>query len=106
VPPTTTGAPPPWPFFAPPDQQVPPYGRQPAEAPPPPGAPVPPAPPADVPLPAEAPQPQASGPAYATYNRDGKFVDPAGGGTGVLTAGANQRPAENWVDLMLDPRQV
>jgi phospholipid/cholesterol/gamma-HCH transport system substrate-binding protein len=106
VPPNNNGAPPPWPFFAPPDQQVPPYGRQPAEAPPPPGAPVPPAPPADVPLPAEAPQPQASGPAYATYDRDGKFVDPAGGGTGVLTAGANQRPAENWVDLMLDPRQV
>lgn len=103
VPPNDTGAPLPWPFFAPPDQQVPPYGRQPADAAPPPGAPVP---PADAPLPAEAPQPQARGPAYATYDRDGTFVDPAGGGTGVLTAGADQRPAENWVDLMLDPRQV
>lgn len=103
VPPNDTGAPLPWPFFAPPDQQVPPYGRQPADAAPPPGAPVP---PADAPLPAEAPQPQARGPAYATYDRDGTFVDPAGGGTGVLTAAADQRPAENWVDLMLDPRQV
>lgn len=109
VPPSDNGAPLPWPFFAPPDQQVPPYGRQPADAPPPPVPPVPPAdapPPADPPLPAEAAAPQASGPAYATYDQDGKFVDPAGGGTGVLTAGANQRPAENWVDLMLDPRQA
>jgi phospholipid/cholesterol/gamma-HCH transport system substrate-binding protein len=103
LPPTDNGAPPPWPFFAPPDQQVPPYG-QPAPG----GALVPPgAPPApDVPLPAEAPQPQASGPAYATYDQNGTFVDPAGG-TGVYTPGsAKQSAAENWVDLMLDPRQA
>jgi phospholipid/cholesterol/gamma-HCH transport system substrate-binding protein len=105
VPPNDNGAPPPWPFFAPPDQQVPPYGQ------PAPGAPAPPAPQdappvPDAPLPAEAPQPQASGPAYATYDQNGTFVDPAGG-TGVYTPGsAKQSPAENWVDLMLDPRQV
>ncbi|HNM86565.1 MAG: MCE family protein [Mycobacterium sp.] len=91
---------PPWPFYAPNDQIVPPYARQPANTPPPPAEVPPPAP-----LPAEAPQ--ASGPAYATYDQDGKFVDPAGGGSGVLTAAAaDQRPAENWVDLMLGPRQA
>jgi phospholipid/cholesterol/gamma-HCH transport system substrate-binding protein len=108
VPPNDNGAPPPWPFFAPPDQNVPPYAQ------PAPDAPAPPAPPApqdapqapDAPLPAEAPQPQASGPAYATYDQNGTFVDPAGG-TGVYTPGsAKPSPAENWVDLMLDPRQV
>lgn len=92
VPPNDNGPPPPWPFFAPQDQIVPPYAR--------------PAPPPDAPLPAEAPQPQASGPAYATYDKNGTFIDPAGG-TGVYTPGsATQSPAENWVDLMLDPRQV
>ncbi len=104
VPPSenTGNPPPPWPFFAPGDQIVPPYARQPADAPPA-SAGVPP----EAPLPAEAPAPQASGPAYATYDQDGRFIDPAGGGSGVLSAaGANQRPAENWVDLMLDPRQV
>ncbi|OBF13386.1 MCE family protein [Mycobacterium sp. ACS4331] len=108
VPPNDNGAPPPWPFFAPQDQIVPPYARQPADAPPPPAAPpAETAPPADGPLPAEAPAPQASGPSYATYDQDGKFVDPNGGGTGVLTSAAeNHRPAESWVDLMLDPRQV
>jgi phospholipid/cholesterol/gamma-HCH transport system substrate-binding protein len=101
VPPNDNPPAPPWPFFAPPDQIVPPYARQPADAPPAVG----PAP--GAPLPAEAATPQASGPAYATYDRDGKFVDPVGGGAGVLTAaGADPRPAENWVDLMLDPRQV
>ena len=91
---------PPWPFYAPNDQIVPPYARQPANTPPPPAEVPPPAP-----LPAEAPQ--ASGPAYATYDQDGKFVDPAGGGSGVLTAAAaDQRPAENWVDVMLGPRQA
>jgi phospholipid/cholesterol/gamma-HCH transport system substrate-binding protein len=105
VPPNDNGAPPPWPFFAPPDQIVPPYAR------PAPDAPAPPAPQdapqaPEAPLPAEAPQPQASGPAYATYDKNGTFVDPAGG-TGVYTPGsAQQSPAENWVDLMLDPRQV
>ncbi len=107
VPPNDNGAPPPWPFFAPQDQVVPPYARQPADAPPPVAPPADPAPPADAPLPAEAPAPQASGPSYATYDQNGKFIDPNGGGTGVLTSAAeNYRPAESWVDLMLDPRQV
>jgi phospholipid/cholesterol/gamma-HCH transport system substrate-binding protein len=105
VPPNNNAPPPPWPFFAPPDQIAPPYGRP---APPPlPGAPAPPppapAPPAG-PLPAEAPMPMADGPAYATYDQDGTFIDPAGG-TGVYAAGDSKHtPAENWVDLMLDPR--
>lgn len=100
IPPNDNPPAPPWPFYAPNDQIVPPYARQPANTPPPPAEVPPPAP-----LPAEAPQ--ASGPAYATYDQDGKFVDPAGGGSGVLTAAAaDQRPAENWVDLMLGPRQA
>ena len=46
------------------------------------------------------------GPAIATYDKNGKFVDPAGG-TGVYAAGADKlAPAENWVDLMLAPRQA
>ena len=84
--------PPAWPFFSPPDQVVPPYGRP--APPPPPGAP----------LPAEAPI--AAGPSFATYDQNGKFIDPAGG-TGVLAAGTDKlAPAENWVDLMLAPRQA
>ena len=64
------------------------------------------APPADTPpLPAES-QPQAAGPAVATYDKNGKFVDPAGG-TGVFAGGTDTlAPAENWVDLMLAPRQA
>ncbi|OBE96527.1 mammalian cell entry protein [Mycolicibacterium elephantis] len=101
--------PPAWPFFAPPDHVVPPYGRT-----PPPGAPPAPPPPAgDVftppapnppPLPAEVPM--ASGAQFTTYDADGKFVDPAGG-TGVLADATDTlAPAENWVDLMLAPRQA
>lgn len=103
VPPNDNGPPPPLPFYAPPDQVVPPYGRT------PPAPPAPAAPPApDAPaLPAEATPPQASAPATATYDsRTGVFVDPAGG-TGVFAGGlANGASAENWVDLMLDPRKV
>jgi len=101
VPPNEPGPPPPpWPYFAPPDQVVPPYGRTPPEAPP---AVAP--PPADAPLPAESP-PLASGPGVVTYDQNGKFVDPAGG-TGVFAPGADKlAPAENWVDLMLAPRQA
>ena len=106
VPPNEPGMPPPWPFYAPPDQQVPPYGRP---------APPPPPPPADSPpLPAEEPmawghhppEGQGDGPAVTTYDQNGKFVDPAGG-TGVYAPGADKlAPAENWVDLMLSPRQA
>nr|WP_090342584.1 virulence factor Mce family protein [Mycolicibacterium malmesburyense]CRL73056.1 virulence factor Mce family protein [Mycolicibacterium malmesburyense] len=106
--------PPAWPFFSPPDQVAPPYGRTPP--PPPPGAvPPPPAPGAPAPppaggppLPAEAP-PMASspsGPRFTTYDQNGQFVDPEGG-TGVIAAATDKlAPAENWVDLMLAPRQA
>jgi phospholipid/cholesterol/gamma-HCH transport system substrate-binding protein len=52
-------------------------------------------------------QPQASGPSYATYDQNtGAFKDPAGG-TGIFAAGASGvSSAENWVDLMLDPRPM
>ncbi len=108
VPPNDGPPPPPWPYYAPPDQIVPPYGRTPP-GPPPGPAPTdnapPPAPP-PAPLPAEAPMPQASGPQYATYDKNGEFVDPDGG-TGVYAPGAAKlAPAENWVDLMLAPRQM
>ncbi|KAA0090353.1 virulence factor Mce family protein [Mycolicibacterium sp. P1-18] len=117
VPPNDNGPPPPLPYYAPPDQIVPPYGRTPPPPPgtPPPGTP-PPAdapPPAELPpgqgplLPSEAVPPQASGPAAATYDsKNGVFVDPAGG-TGVFAAGMDKvDTAETWVDLMLDPRQA
>ncbi|MCV7379795.1 mammalian cell entry protein [Mycobacterium alsense] len=57
--------------------------------------------------PPQGPQPQASGPAYTTYDqRTGAFVDPAGG-PGMFAAGATgASSAENWVDLMLDPRPL
>jgi len=110
VPPNDNGPPPPWPYYAPPDQVVPPYGRPAPDAPP-----APPPPPADggQPLPEapaawahHPPEGQGNGPAMATYDQNGKFVDPAGG-TGVFAAGADKlAPAENWVDLMLAPRQA
>lgn len=110
VPPTL---PPAWPFFTPPDQVVPPYGRTPppppaGSVPPPPAPAVSPPPAGGPPLPAEAP-PMASGtpgPRFTTYDQNGQFVDPEGG-SGVI-AGATDKlaPAENWVDLMLAPRQA
>ena len=109
VPPNEPGPlPSPWPFYAPPDQVVPPYGR----TPPPPGAgdplPLPGQPPADAPPPADVPPLPAEAPpmASASYDQNGKFVDPAGG-TGVFAGGTDTlAPAENWVDLMLAPRQA
>ncbi|MDT5014810.1 MAG: phospholipid/cholesterol/gamma-HCH transport system substrate-binding protein, partial [Mycobacterium sp.] len=90
-----TPAPPPPVFAGPYDQAALPAGPVPAPPPPPPA----PAPPVDT--------PQASGAAYGTYDqKTGVFVDPAGG-TGVYAAGAaDVRPQENWVDLMLYPRQT
>ena len=73
-------------------------------------APAPP-PPADAPpLPRSrrppGPPSRARVPCRATYDQNGKFVDPAGG-TGVFAPGADKlAPAENWVDLMLAPRQA
>jgi phospholipid/cholesterol/gamma-HCH transport system substrate-binding protein len=59
-----------------------------------------------LPPPPAGPPPQASGPAYTTYDQTtGAFRDPAGG-TGTFAAGANTSSAENWVDLMLDPRPM
>jgi len=63
-----------------------------------------------APAPAPAPQPQASGPAYTTYDQNtGAFADPAGG-TGIFAPGDHSAngasSAENWVDLMLDPRPM
>ncbi|BBY24337.1 virulence factor Mce family protein [Mycobacterium stomatepiae] len=47
-----------------------------------------------------------NGPAYTTYDEStGAFRDPAGG-TGIFAAGANTSNAENWEDLMLDPRPM
>jgi phospholipid/cholesterol/gamma-HCH transport system substrate-binding protein len=42
-----------------------------------------------------------------TYDeKTGVFADP-GGGTGVFAPGSDKLlPAENWVDLMRDPRQL
>jgi phospholipid/cholesterol/gamma-HCH transport system substrate-binding protein len=42
-----------------------------------------------------------------TYDQhSGVFAD-ANGGTGVYAPGAdNLKPAETWVDLMMDPRQA
>jgi phospholipid/cholesterol/gamma-HCH transport system substrate-binding protein len=97
----------PWPYFSPPDQVVPPYGRPPLAPPPPPGpapGPLVPTPPPGGPLPAEAPL--AGSTSMATYDHNGKFVDPAGG-VGVYAPGSDKlAPAENWVDLMLAPKQV
>jgi phospholipid/cholesterol/gamma-HCH transport system substrate-binding protein len=122
----------PWPYIPPPNQGPPPPPLTawipPApypEAWPPPAIPpgwatnpppvfagpyAPPAPPpgpAPAAPPPGAPMPQASGASYGTYDQNtGVFVDPAGG-TGVYAPGvADARPQENWLDLMLYPRQT
>lgn len=77
-------------------------------APPPPVGLNPPAPfpPPEKPWgPPPGPVPQASGAAYTTYDQStGTFQDPAGG-TGIFAPGRSSS-AENWVDLMRDPRQL
>ena len=111
APPVTQGPPPPpLPYSPPPDQRVPPYGQQPL---PPPVEPSPPAKqpaPQPGPLPAEAPAasstpPQAHRLRAVTYDpKSGAFLDPDGD-IGVYANGASAlRPAENWVELMMDPR--
>jgi phospholipid/cholesterol/gamma-HCH transport system substrate-binding protein len=109
-PPNDNGPPPPFTSWQPPGvPPVPPQVPYPKYLPPPPPpegtGPVPgPAPEA---APAPGPQPQASGPAYTTYDQNtGAFADPAGG-TGTFAPGASGvSSAENWVDLMLDPRPM
>ena len=55
--------------------------------------------------PPPGPVPQANGTGYATYDEStGEFVDPSGA-TGIFAAG-KMSSAENWVDLMSDPRQT
>jgi phospholipid/cholesterol/gamma-HCH transport system substrate-binding protein len=89
---------PPFMFPGPYNPVVPPPG--PAPAPPPPVVPP------ELP-PAAVSPPLASGAAYGMYDQNtGVFVDPAGG-TGVFAPGAaNMRAQENWLDLMLYPRQT
>ncbi|MCV7430432.1 MULTISPECIES: MCE family protein [Mycolicibacterium] len=133
VPPNNNAPAPPWPFYAPPDHIAPPYGRQvppapgepiyrppgsqfpgvlvPPGAPLPPGVPAPPppvAPPAPAPGPLPAEQPLASASLTTTYDpKTGVFADPTNGGTGVFAPGSDVfTPAENWVDLMMAPRQM
>jgi phospholipid/cholesterol/gamma-HCH transport system substrate-binding protein len=91
----------PYPKWLPPPP--PPEGTGPAPGPAPEPAPAP----APESAPAPGPQPQASGPAYTTYDQNtGAFADPAGG-TGIFAPGVNgASSAENWVDLMLDPRPM
>ncbi len=75
--------------------------------PPPEGlSPPPPFPPPEKPWgPPPGPVPQANGAAYTTYDEGtGVFSDPAGG-TGIFAPG-RVSSAENWVDLMRDPRQL
>jgi phospholipid/cholesterol/gamma-HCH transport system substrate-binding protein len=76
-------------------------------APPPPvGLPGAPYPPAEKPWgPPPGPAPQANGTAYTTYDDGtGEFQDPSGG-TGIFAPG-KVSTAENWVDLMRDPRSL
>jgi phospholipid/cholesterol/gamma-HCH transport system substrate-binding protein len=77
--------------------------------PPPPEGLSPPAPypPPEKPWgPPPGPGPQANGAAYTTYDPStGIFQDPAGG-TGVFAPGGGTSSAENWVDLMRDPRPL
>ena len=112
-PPNDNGPPPPFTSWQPPG--VPPVPPQlpypkwlPPPAPPEGINPPPPGPGPEKPWgPPPGGQPQASGPAYATYDeKTGAFKDPAGG-TGIFAAGASgASSAENWVDLMLDPRPM
>lgn len=103
-PPNDNGPPPPFTSWMPPG-----YPPEPPQVPylatiPPPPPPEGTGPP---PGPAPGPQPQASGPAYTIYDQlSGAFADPAGG-TGIFAPGmTGASSAENWVDLMRDPRQL
>lgn len=103
-PPNDNGPPPPFTSRMPPGYPPePPQVPYPATIPPPP----PPEGTGPPPGPAPGPQPQASGPAYTIYDQlSGAFADPAGG-TGIFAPGmTGASSAENWVDLMRDPRQL
>lgn len=103
-PPNDNGPHPPFTSWMPPGYPPePPQVPYPATIPPPP----PPEGTGPPPGPAPGPQPQASGPAYTIYDQlSGAFADPAGG-TGIFAPGmTGASSAENWVDLMRDPRQL
>lgn len=103
-PPNDNGPPPPFTSWMPPGYPPePPQVPYPATIPPPP----PPEGTGPPPGPAPGPQPQASDPAYTIYDQlSGAFADPAGG-TGIFAPGmTGASSAENWVDLMRDPRQL
>lgn len=103
-PPNDNGPPPPFTSWMPPGYPPePPQVPYPATIPPPP----PPEGTGPPPGPAPGPQPQASGPAYTIYDQlSGAFADPVGG-TGIFAPGmTGASSAENWVDLMRDPRQL
>lgn len=103
-PPNDNGPPLPFTSWMPPGYPPePPQVPYPATIPPPP----PPEGTGPPPGPAPGPQPQASGPAYTIYDQlSGAFADPAGG-TGIFAPGmTGASSAENWVDLMRDPRQL
>ena len=108
-PPNDNGPPPPFTSWQPPGvPPVPPQVPYPKYLPPPPPEGTGPVPgPAPEAAPAPGPQPQAGGPAYTTYDQNtGAFADPAGG-TGIFAPGTGGvSSAENWVDLMLDPRPM
>lgn len=103
-PPNDNGPPPPFTSWMPPG-----YPPEPPQVPYPATIPPPPPPEGTGPPPGRAPgpQPQASGPAYTIYDQlSGAFADPAGG-TGIFAPGmTGASSAENWVDLMRDPRQL
>jgi phospholipid/cholesterol/gamma-HCH transport system substrate-binding protein len=90
----------------PPQNPAIPFPKAVPAPPPPEGLPGAPYPPAEKPWgPPPGPVPQANGTAYTTYDDGtGVFQDPAGG-TGVFAPG-KVSTAENWLDLMRDPRQL
>jgi phospholipid/cholesterol/gamma-HCH transport system substrate-binding protein len=90
----------------PPQNPAIPFPKAVPAPPPPEGLPGAPFPPPEKPWgPPPGPVPQANGTAYSTYDEHtGAFQDPAGG-TGIFAPG-RVSTAENWVDLMRDPRQL
>jgi phospholipid/cholesterol/gamma-HCH transport system substrate-binding protein len=90
----------------PPQNPAIPFPKAVPAPPPPEGLPGAPYPPAEKPWgPPPGPVPQANGTAYTTYDDStGVFRDPSGG-TGIF-APDKVSTAENWLDLMRDPRQL
>jgi phospholipid/cholesterol/gamma-HCH transport system substrate-binding protein len=120
-PPNNNGPPPPLTAWVPPapypDAWPPPANPQPPPLSPgpyppvvpPPGpapAPAPPVEPGALP-PADVTPPGVNGVSYSTYDQhSGAFIDDKGRAAVYAPGADNLRPQENWVDLMLDPRQT